>query len=170
MYAAWIAWVSEGNWNLSDDEELAASLRRWCAGRGGRWPAGANRVDCVRRRHGAEAREELEDVARAHAAGAAGALTRLGLRDADFNVAWHINDGTDASSMFLKLDLNAYDPCVDTLSAPAEWAWYLEEPPPVLAEDAQEAPPPAIDAQLVGRTVGACASKPGGAAVVNDGC
>ena len=28
-----------------------------------------------------------------------------------------------------------------------------EEPPPVLAEDAQEAPPPAIDAQLVGRTV-----------------
>ena len=79
--------------------------------------------------------------------------TRLGLRDADFNVAWHINDGTDASSMFLKLDLNAYDPCVDPLSAPAEWAWYLEEPPPALAEDAQEAPPPAIDAQLVGRTV-----------------
>ena len=35
MYAAWIAWVSEGNWNLSDDEELAASLRRWCADRGG---------------------------------------------------------------------------------------------------------------------------------------
>jgi hypothetical protein len=79
--------------------------------------------------------------------------TRLGLRDADFNVAWDINDGTDASSMFLKLDLNAHDPCVDPLSAPAEWAWYLEEPPPALAEDAQEAPPPAIDAQLVGRTV-----------------
>ena len=96
--------------------------------------------------------------------------TDLGLQDAGFNVQFHFYDGVDEWQLYLRLDLDKYDPWVDELSEPAEWAWSLEEPPPVLAEDAQEAPPPAIDAQLVGRTVGACASKPGGAVVVNDGC
>ena len=57
--------------------------------------------------------------------------TDLGLQDAGFNVQFHFYDGVDEWQLYLRLDLDKYDPWVDELSEPAEWAWSLEEPPPV---------------------------------------
>ena len=53
--------------------------------------------------------------------------TDLGLQDPDFNVQFHFYDGVDEWQLYLRLDLDKYDPWVDEPSEPAEWAWSLEE-------------------------------------------
>ena len=53
--------------------------------------------------------------------------TDLGLQDPDFNVQFHFYDGADEWQLYLRLDLDKYDPHV--VIEPADWAWSLEEEP-----------------------------------------